>query len=107
MNIQEFKEKLLKSKEELEKELKKAKKISDYGSDVDSFEEETDEAEEYSANLGIQEVFKKQLNEINNALAKIESGRYGICEKCGQKIEEKVLKISPASQFCQKCKKIK
>ncbi len=40
---------------------------------------------------------------LEKALKKIENGNYGICESCGQEIEEKRLLIVPAAEHCLKC----
>lgn len=102
--ILQFKEELEKRKKELEEKLKKLQKITDFGDDVDSLEEETDEAEEFTNQLAIAQVFKERLNNIELALRKIEENRYGICENCGGEISLEVLKITPESRLCKKCK---
>lgn len=93
-----------KSQMEIEEELKSMDKVPDAGSDVDHFEEEEDEAEEYSTNLGIKDALKQRLTDIKSALEKIKKGTYGKCEKCGMEISEEVLKIDPESRYCQHCK---
>lgn len=40
---------------------------------------------------------------IDEALNKIESGEYGICESCGIKIPKKRLKVLPYARYCVKC----
>jgi len=42
---------------------------------------------------------------INTALAKIESGEYGLCDVCGQPINEARLQVVPTAAFCLKCQK--
>ena len=42
--------------------------------------------------------------EIERALAKIEAGTYGLCEKCGQPIPRLRLKALPAAPLCVACK---
>ena len=37
---------------------------------------------------------------INRALQKIENGAYGLCEKCGETINEERLKIMPTATKC-------
>ena len=49
---------------------------------------------------------KDRLDEIDIALAKIQSGTYGVCEKCGKPIEYEILSIDPESRFCKECKTI-
>lgn len=44
-----------------------------------------------------------QLQKIETALARIESGDYGFCFVCGEEIGEARLKFDPASTRCIKC----
>jgi RNA polymerase-binding protein DksA len=43
------------------------------------------------------------LKEIEKALKKIAKGSYGICEKCGKRIEEERLEILPWTCYCSMC----
>ncbi len=45
----------------------------------------------------------KRLNMINNALTRIEQGRYGICLNCGENIPEKRLEALPFAMLCMDC----
>jgi len=49
---------------------------------------------------------KKELEEINEALKKIEEGTYGICEMCEEPIQEERLKIKPYAKYCIICREI-
>ena len=111
MGLDMTKEELKKYREKLEKEkarfLKEAGAQSqpeDFGDDTDHSDEESDEAEELGNRLAISQVFKDRINNIDLALNKIKTGKYGICEQCQGEIFGKVLSIVPASRFCQKCK---
>jgi len=42
---------------------------------------------------------------INAALAKIESGEYGLCDVCGEPINDARLEAVPTAAFCLKCQK--
>ena len=99
-----LKEQLEKESAELEVQLKEEKKPADFGSDVDSFEEEEDETEEEAKQLGVQEILKGRLEDIEHALDKILKGGYGACEKCGQEIDLGLLKVNPESRLCKNCK---
>ena len=76
---------LLKKKKDLEEKLKKLTVPVDFGSDTESdFSEEADEAEEFGANLAVAQVFKKELEGINEALEKMNSSSCnGNCDSCG------------------------
>ncbi|WP_427338533.1 TraR/DksA C4-type zinc finger protein [Caloranaerobacter sp. DY30410] len=43
------------------------------------------------------------LRQIEDSLNRIENGTYGICEKCGKKINEERLEIIPYAKFCIEC----
>lgn len=54
--------------------------------------------------LGVVDSLKSQLDDIDTALSRIESGTYGICDRCGQEIGEDRLEFRPASVLCVSCK---
>ena len=56
---------------------------------------------ELMLNLGQQDGEKLKL--VDEALVKIESGGYGICQQCEESIPEARLKIVPFAQYCVKC----
>lgn len=43
------------------------------------------------------------LAQVNAALQRIEQGTYGICDNCGQPINEKRLEALPWASLCLKC----
>jgi DnaK suppressor protein len=47
---------------------------------------------------------KTAVEEIDRALAKIDSGSYGVCEKCGKEIPRARLKVLPHAPLCVACK---
>lgn len=104
--LQELKERLEKEAGEIEAQLSAEKKTPEYGSDTEGmmFDEEADEAEELGKQLGVHQVYKDRLADIENALDRINKGTYGKCEKCGQDISLEVLRVSPESKFCKDCK---
>lgn len=91
-------------KEKLVARLKESRSRTDFGSDVDSFEEESDEAEEFSNKLGIEQLIEEKLENIEHALQKMEKNAYGPCEKCGTPIAYELLSINPESRLCKACK---
>jgi DnaK suppressor protein len=44
-----------------------------------------------------------EIEAIDQALSKIESNEYGICESCGDKITPKRLEAIPWTPFCIRC----
>lgn len=105
-DLQSLKEQLEKEAGELEAQLSVVKKSKDFGNDVETdFSEEADEAEEFSNDLGLRDVLKKRIADIESALEKINKGIYGKCEKCGNDISLEVLRVDPESLLCRDCKK--
>lgn len=102
--IEEHKNKLEKERFLVASEIKEAEKPVDFGSDIDHFDEEADEAEEMGNQISITEALKARLNDIDIALSKIQNGKFGICEKCKKEIDSAILEIDPESRFCKSCK---
>ncbi len=46
---------------------------------------------------------KEEIEEIDLAIDKMESGSYGKCELCGKSIPIKRLKVLPATRLCRDC----
>lgn len=68
-------------------------------------DEEADEVQEYDNKLSLEYNFELRLKAVNNALEKIENGKYGICESCGKEIDEERLLACPEAKTCLKCGK--
>jgi RNA polymerase-binding protein DksA len=52
--------------------------------------------------IGTQDV--KRLKAIDNALSRIQQGKYGLCVKCGKKIPQDRLEAIPYALMCIECK---
>ncbi|MCL4400027.1 hypothetical protein M1506_01995 [Patescibacteria group bacterium] len=102
--IKKLKEKLLSEKKLIEENMKRFESELDFGDDTDHMEEEADEVEEMTNYLSVKDNQDKRLKQIEVALERIENGTYGICDKCGGKIEKEILEIDPESMLCKKCK---
>lgn len=72
-------------------------------------EENASEVEMYENNLGVEHQLELDLAAINEALAKMDKGTYGICTNCGkpQTIDIKRLKAFPEAKTCIKCESSK
>jgi RNA polymerase-binding transcription factor DksA len=60
--------------------------------------EAADKIEEYNEHRAILEGLEGRYKDIKDALAKIESGTFGICEVSGDPIEEDRLEVNPAAR---------
>jgi DnaK suppressor protein len=102
--LKEYKTKLERERSVIVVEIASDEKPVDFGSDIDHGDEESDKSEQVGDQLAAARDLKDRLNEINIALTKIQSGTYGVCEKCGKPIEREILLIDPESRFCKVCK---
>jgi len=106
--LKEFKEILLKRKEQILNNIDKQKneigelKSCEVSDEADmatiSIDSELDET-----------LAKKQfqeLQEIDYALSKIDDGSYGICEMCEEEIGLERLKVKPQARYCIVCREI-
>ena len=48
----------------------------------------------------------REVNEIEEALRRIDEGIYGTCESCGEKIDPRRLEVIPSARFCLGCKEV-
>jgi RNA polymerase-binding protein DksA len=56
--------------------------------------------------LTLQENARASLLQIDRALAKLENGSYGRCDKCGKHIGEERLQVAPFATLCIDCKRL-
>jgi DnaK suppressor protein len=86
-------------------QIKETEKPEDFGGDVDDFDEERDEATDFSNQVAISQSLKNRVNEIDGALNRMEMGTYGLCEQCNRPISEEMLKTVPETKLCENCKR--
>src|SRR6266581_2943995 len=104
--MKRFKKMLEESKREL---LKSAKKtlMEESNFDTDDLPDEIDLASsEYTQSMvfRLRDREKFLLKKIDDALARIESGTFGICEICEEEISVKRLEARPVTTMCIRCK---
>jgi len=59
-----------------------------------------------SVTLHIRARESRLIGKINESLARIKEGTFGICEMCGEEISLQRLKARPVTNFCIDCKTI-
>ena len=101
-----IKKKLVKQRQDLltEAEHTLTSKIS---SEKESFPDPTDQAVAELDNnfvLRLRGREQKLLKKIDEALSRIDSGEYGVCESCGEQISLKRLEARPVTTLCIECK---
>jgi DnaK suppressor protein len=73
----------------------------DYG---DGFADAAAATAERSEVLGIVENLTRLLTDVDQALAKVEDGTYGLCKECGKEIGAARMEFRPTSRYCVDCK---
>ncbi|QQR78468.1 MAG: TraR/DksA C4-type zinc finger protein [Candidatus Moraniibacteriota bacterium] len=104
--IDRLKEKLLAEKERLESELGRLAKptgvAGEYETQFENIGTDTDEnateVEDYADKLAVEGTLETELKEVSAALAKMDAGTYGVCEKTGQDIPVERLEAYPAAR---------
>lgn len=78
----------------------------DNGRNDDMNPDRDDLAQDYiemEQDVALQAIDREQLERIDNALARIHEGTYGICMACGEPIPAERLEILPYATLCVRC----
>lgn len=54
--------------------------------------------------IAVADIRKEDLEKMDQALRKLDEGTYGVCDECGEEIEEERLKVMPFAEYCLRCK---
>jgi len=63
----------------------------------------TTEAVERLSTTATARSISQSIDDVDRALAKIDDGSYGICDSCGEEIDETRLEARPATTTCVEC----
>ncbi len=58
---------------------------------------------EQAKNLALRQNLERQLELVKGALSRFASGTYGVCQRCGEKIDFARLKALPYATMCLRC----
>lgn len=105
MKNEAIRQQLLDRREELNR---RVHKITDNARHIDApvpqdFSEQAVERQNDEVLDALGEAGRRELSQINRALARIDEGEYGICAGCGKIIPEQRLAILPYSDLCVDC----
>lgn len=103
--LSKFKKILLKEREQIVGEVKQT-----YASSQEVGQDGIQDIGDEAANiynkqilLSLNESERIRLQEVDEALDRIASGSYGICEECGEPISLKRLEVRPVAKYCVAC----
>jgi DnaK suppressor protein len=66
----------------------------------DNFADSAQVAAEQGENQALASQLREQLDDVEEALSKLDKGTYGRCEVCDKPIGEARLEVMPATRFC-------
>jgi DnaK suppressor protein len=92
------------------------REIGDLGADPDSdevsfeadagFADRSHSTEERARTIAVVRALRSNLRDVERALAKLDAGTYGTCERCGRPIGPERLEAIPWALLCIDCKKL-
>ena len=107
--ISDLRDGLVAEKAELERQLNEIE-VGTFSSRQSELTGETSFDEEYAdsgsatfereRDLSLENNVRDLLKKVDRALSRIEAGRYGACERCGQPIEKVRMKALPYADLC-------
>ena len=116
INIDEIKKRLLDLRAQLEHDVAvKQAQVAETGSDdldpnrggiSNHMADDANETADQATMLTLQHTAERQLDHVNEALARIEEGNYGTCTNCGKQINPARLEASPFSTLCIDCQNL-
>jgi len=89
--------------EEAELLRSKVQELDAKGDDLsydEGFADSAQVAAERGENRVLYDQLRRELDDIEHALARMDDGSYGSCEVCGNQISEARLEMLPATRFC-------
>jgi DnaK suppressor protein len=105
--LEQFRLQLLAKKEEILNEAGKTlSEMTDQTSNVPDPNDRATIESGRSFELRIRDRERKLVSKIEEAIARIEEGSYGICEDCGEEIGIKRLEARPVTMLCIDCKTV-
>jgi DnaK suppressor protein len=92
------------------------REVAEHGADPDSdevlfeadagFSDRSHSTEERSRTIAVVRALRANLQQVERALAKMEAGTYGTCERCGNPIGAERLEAIPWATLCIACQKL-
>ena len=103
--LEKFKKILLKERQQIIGEVKQIDESSkEIGQDgIQDIGDEASTIYNKQLLLSLNENERIRLQEVDDALDRIENGTYGICEECGGPISIKRLEVRPVAKYCVPC----
>jgi DnaK suppressor protein len=103
--LEKFKQRLVAKRKELVSEVR-GSNVGSLETNADGIQDIADQAssaytKEFLLSIGDAE--RRMLRQVDEALDKIRQDTYGLCESCGEMINERRLEALPFARLCVKC----
>ena len=103
--LEKFKQRLVAKRKELVSEVR-GSSVGSLETNADGIQDIADQAssaytKEFLLSIGDTE--RRMLRQVDEALDKIRQDTYGLCESCGEMINERRLEALPFARLCIKC----
>jgi RNA polymerase-binding protein DksA len=115
LDLDDLRKQLLDLKAHLEHDIDvKEREVAESGDDLvperggvsNHMADDANETSEQETMLGLQRSSERQLNQVNEALARMDAGTYGTCANCGKPINPARLEVHPSSTLCMDCQRL-
>jgi RNA polymerase-binding transcription factor len=101
--MSKIKQKLLSLQEELNSRVSKIEKDLHSRKTSQKFSEQSVDRQNDDVLLNLKNEAEEELEQINNALLKLERNIYGKCEKCHEEISKERINVLPFTPYCKNC----
>jgi len=104
--LEQAKERLLKMRREVMKEVQSASAASrEMGQDgVPDIGDMSANTYSRDVLLNLSETQRQKIRDIDAALDRLAQGQYGVCLRCEEEIDERRMEVRPFSRYCIECK---
>ena len=115
INIDDIKQRLLAERSQLLRDLDvKEHQVAEDGDDLDPerggvgnhMADDANQTFEQETMLTLERSVRRQLDQVDEALSRIEAGTYGTCANCGKPINPARLEARPSSVLCIDCQQL-
>lgn len=106
-SLQRLAEELLSRQAELLDQLRSASVATDQGDTVHDLKDMAEEEIRRAVDNVTFTHVADELKQIAGALRRLEQGSYGICQDCGEPIDERRLLALPATPVCADCQRVR
>jgi len=80
-----------------------AERLRSKGEDLWELDEPVGSGVDWEMLIARQEILEARIQDLEDALERMDEGTYGVCEECGQPIPWERLEVMPEARRCVRC----